>query len=198
LALDPLILSGVHIKANCIQVVKPYGISDYKTIVEENYLYVDKTKYIELLESLGESYIFFLRPRRVGKSLFLSLLDYYDINSKGQFSGFFENTYIGKKPTAKKNAYYILKFDFSGINTSSKETLLEGFTGKVVNGLEKFEERYEVEIDYKKEGMPSVIFNSFLTNVTRKIKGSLLVLIDEYDHFANELLAFGWMYLKKK
>jgi hypothetical protein len=177
----------------------PYGISDYKTIVEDGYLYVDKTRYIELLESLGEPYIFFLRPRRFGKSLFLSVLDvYYDINSKDHFQKFFGNTYIGKNQTAKKNSYHILKFDFSGINTSSKEKLLEGFTGRVVNGLKKFEERYEVEIDYKKEGMPSVIFNSFLTNVTRKIKGSLLVLIDEYDHFANELLAFGWMYLKKK
>ena len=110
----------------------PYGISDYKTIVQEDYLYVDKTRYIELLESLGEPYIFFLRPGRFGKSLFLSVLDYYyDIKSKENFQKFFGNTYVGKNQTAKKNAYYILKFDFSGIDTSSKERLLDGFRGKV-------------------------------------------------------------------
>ncbi len=169
----------------------PYGISDYKTIIEENYLYVDKTRYIELLESLGEPYIFFLRPRRFGKSLFLSMLDYYyDMNRKGVFDSLFGQTYIGKNPTDKSNHYYILKFDFSGINTSLKEKLLEGFTTKIISGLKKFEERYNVIIEYKKEGMPSDIFEEFLTNVTRKVKGKLYVLIDEYDHFANELLSF--------
>ncbi len=169
----------------------PYGISDYKTIIEKNYLYVDKTRYIELLESLGEPYIFFLRPRRFGKSLFVSTLDYYyDVNSVGDFEKLFSKTYIGGNPTREKNKYYILKFDFSGINTSTRENLLEGFTERILTGLGNFKNRYKVDIEYDKEGMPSVIFERFLTNVNNKIDGSIYVMIDEYDHFANELLSF--------
>lgn len=169
----------------------PYGISDYKTIIEKNYLYVDKTRHIELLESLGEPYIFFLRPRRFGKSLFVSALDYYyDVSSIGDFEKLFGNTYIGKNPTSEKNKYYILRFDFSGINTSTRENLLEGFTQRILTGLASFENRYKPDIEYDKEGMPSVIFERFLTKVKEKIEGSIYVMIDEYDHFANELLSY--------
>jgi hypothetical protein len=169
----------------------PYGISDYKTLVEKGYLYVDKTKYIELWESLGEPYIFFLRPRRFGKSLFLSTLDYhYDIGSKGDFDKLFGHTYISGHPTSERNSYYILRFDFSGINTSSRERLLEGFTRNVTEGLKEFNSRYVLNLNYNEEGMPSSIFRSFLAEVRSKINGGLYVLIDEYDHFANELLSF--------
>ena len=54
----------------------PYGISDYRNLVNDGYLYVDKTRYIELLENIGAPYIIFLRPRRFGKSLFTSILEY--------------------------------------------------------------------------------------------------------------------------
>jgi hypothetical protein len=169
----------------------PYGISDYKTIVEENYLYVDKTRFIELLESLGEPYIFFLRPRRFGKSLFISTLDYYyDVNTNIDFEKLFGNTYIGKKPTKKKNKYHILRFDFSGINTSSKEKLLDGFTEKILTGIEKFKRRYNLNFDYNNSGMPSDIFERFLRSIPKEMDDSLYVMIDEYDHFANELLSF--------
>ena len=169
----------------------PYGISDYKTIVREDYLYVDKTRYIKLLESLGEPYIFFLRPRRFGKSLFLSVLDYYyDINNEEYFQKFFGDTYIGKNQTDKKNSYFILKFDFSGIDTSSKEMLLDGFKRKVLNGIKQFYYRYDLKFGIETEGMPSEIFSTFLVDIKREIKGDLYVLIDEYDHFANELLSF--------
>ena len=170
----------------------PYGISDYRTIVEENYLYIDKTKYIELFESLGAPYIFFLRPRRFGKSLFMSILEYYyDINAKSNFEKLFRNTYIGKNETSKRNSYYVLKFNFSGINTSTKENLLNGFTNKVINGLTKFEEKYNFQVTpYNKNDMPSDIFDEFLTKMSSQIDTKLYVMIDEYDHFANELLSF--------
>ncbi len=169
----------------------PYGISDYKTIVEEGYLYVDKTKYIELLENLGEPYIFFLRPRRFGKSLFLSILEYYyDLNTKTDFGKLFINTYIGNSPTPKKNSYYIVKFNFSGINTSTKENLQRGFTSKVLNGLDAFLIKYSFSFDFQRNGMPSEIFSDFLVNVYPKTGTKLYIMIDEYDHFANELLSF--------
>ena len=169
----------------------PYGVSDFKTIIEKEYLYVDKTKHIEILEGLGEPFIFFLRPRRFGKSLFISILEYYyDINSKNSFNNLFDNTYIGGNPTKEKNSYYILRFNFSGINSTSKETLLNSFKEEIIIGFMKFKKKYNLIFEINKEGMPSDIFKDFLRNVGDSIDGSLYVLIDEYDHFANELLSF--------
>ena len=55
----------------------PYGISNFAMLVRNQYYFVDKTYYLEYLENADEKYIFFLRPRRFGKSLFVSLLEYY-------------------------------------------------------------------------------------------------------------------------
>ncbi len=55
----------------------PYGVSNFETLVEEGYLYVDRTAYIEQLERQGSRFHFLLRPRRFGKSLFVSVLEYY-------------------------------------------------------------------------------------------------------------------------
>ena len=96
----------------------PKGISNYEELVEENYYYVDKTKYIEKLESLDDKRIMFLRPRKFGKTLFTSVLEnYYDVLKADKFDKLFSETYIGKNPTLNKNLYYILKFNFSGIDT---------------------------------------------------------------------------------
>ncbi|HHY22788.1 MAG TPA: AAA family ATPase, partial [Clostridiaceae bacterium] len=99
----------------------PYGISNYKTIAQENYIYIDKTPYIERIENYHSPYLFFLRPRRFGKSLFVSLLQhYYDINEKDNFEALFKDTYIGQNPTKERNSYYVLKFNFSGVSTDTK------------------------------------------------------------------------------
>jgi hypothetical protein len=77
----------------------PYGISNYKTLVGEGYIYIDRTNFIELIEERYR-YIFFLRPRKFGKSLFLSMLDYYyNIKYKANFERLFGQFYIGRKPT---------------------------------------------------------------------------------------------------
>ena len=74
----------------------PYGISDYRVIQDEHYLYVDKTRFIEELEYLNTKYPVFLRPRRFGKSLLVSTLQcYYDKNYTDEFDALFGNTYIG-------------------------------------------------------------------------------------------------------
>ncbi len=169
----------------------PYGISDFKRIREQDYLYVDKTKYIEILENYSEPYIFFLRPRRFGKTLFISLLEnYYDIKSQDEFNKLFQDLYIYQNKTQLVNSYYILKFNFSGINSDTKEQLLSGFTEKIIRGLQRFINYYQLDIEYDKNGMPSEIFSSFLTEVEYELNGKIYVLIDEYDHFANELLGF--------
>ncbi|WP_027339131.1 AAA family ATPase [Halonatronum saccharophilum] len=170
----------------------PYGVSNFDKLRKDNYLYMDKTEYIEILESYGEPYIFFLRPRRFGKTLFLSTLEhYYDINKKGDFDKLFGDLYIGENKTNLVNSYYILNFDFSGINTSTKSDLLEAFNQRIKEGLDEFIDSYGLDFEYRQEAtMPSIIFSSFLTKVKYKIDGKIYVLIDEYDHFANELLSF--------
>ena len=170
----------------------PYGISNFHNLREQNYIYVDKTDYIELLENYDEKYIFFLRPRRFGKSLFISLLDsYYNINNKKEeFNNLFQGLYIVENQTSLAHSYYILNFNFSGINTSDKRSLLKGFRKCVLDGLKEFVKRYQLALDYEKKGMPSEILLSFLTEVKYSIDDNIYVLIDEYDHFANELLSF--------
>ncbi len=169
----------------------PYGESNYKSLIEQHYVYIDKTPYIELIEQYDEKYIFFLRPRRFGKTLFISTLEhYYDRASAGDFESLFGICHIGNTPTPLKNSYYILKFNFSGINTLTKESTLQGFTKKVQKGLGLFENRYHLHLEYEKTGFPSEIFDAFLTKLRSALDGKLYILIDEYDHFANELLSF--------
>ncbi len=91
----------------------PLGISNYEQLITNNYIYVDKTQYIERLEEQPNRTIMFLRPRKFGKTLFTSTLEcYYDINKKDKFDELFKNTYIGQNPTPNRNkyAYEILTF----------------------------------------------------------------------------------------
>ena len=92
-----------------------YGESNFRKIkINNDYLYIDKTNYIEKLENINESFLIFLRPRRFGKSLFLSTLQYYyDENSKDEFDKIFQNTYIGQNPTSLKSSYRILFYWFT-------------------------------------------------------------------------------------
>ncbi|SUY64551.1 putative AAA-ATPase [Clostridium sporogenes] len=83
----------------------PYGISNFEVLRQEDYLYVDKTSYIELLDRYAP-YNFFIRPRRFGKSLFISMIEnYYDINKKDKFEELFGDLYIGKNTTKNKNKF---------------------------------------------------------------------------------------------
>ena len=78
----------------------PIGVSNYEKLIEENYYYVDKTKYIEKLEDFSNPTVMFLRPRKFGKTLFTSVLEnYYDILKTDKFDMLFGDKYIGKNPT---------------------------------------------------------------------------------------------------
>jgi len=168
----------------------PDGISDYKMLVDDGFIYVDKTNYIELLENT-KSYVFFLRPRRFGKSLFTSVLEYYyGINYKDEFDSLFGNTYISQFPTSKRNKYYVLKFNFTGLKTDSDDNLLKSFRASTLTSYEVFCANYGLSFDYPKEGEPAEILNSFLARFKIHVKGQIYFIIDEYDHFANELLSF--------
>ncbi len=76
-----------------------YGVSNAKKIIAENYVFIDKTPFVELLEN-NESFVSFLRPRRIGKSFFISILEYYyNLRQKHKFEKIFSKTYIGQNPT---------------------------------------------------------------------------------------------------
>ncbi|NSW92786.1 MAG: AAA family ATPase [Firmicutes bacterium] len=181
----------------------PYGISNYKTIALENYIYIDKTAYIEKIENYHAPFLFFLRPRRFGKSLFVSLLqNYYDVNEKDNFDILFKNTYIGQNPTKERNSYYVLNFDFTGVTTDTKEELEESFTNITKLAFKDFADRYRLSFDYIiKDSDLNIsaanIMEDFFTNVKSKIDKPIYVIIDEYDHFANELLSFQFDLFKQ-
>ena len=91
----------------------PYGISDYAQVKREGKYLVDKTKYLERMERAG-NFLFLIRPRRFGKSMFLSMMEsYYDIEAKDNFDFLFGDTYVGSHPTAERNEYQVLRLDFS-------------------------------------------------------------------------------------
>jgi len=170
----------------------PKGISNYEDIVEENRIYVDKTMYIEELENLSDKTIMFLRPRKFGKTLFTSTLEcYYDKNKKDKFEKLFGNTYIGKNPTENKNKYCILRFNFSGISTNTFEETKNGFKNSTIESIKIFIAKYNLDFYINENQEAEEILNSLYTAFQiQKANEKIYVIIDEYDHFANELLGF--------
>ncbi len=169
----------------------PYGISDYKRIREENYVYVDKTMYIEKLEDYPFS--MYVRPRRFGKSLFTSMISYYyDIKEEENFESLYKGLYIYENPTKKKNSYYILKFNFSGMNISGNKTESEiekSFNEKVILGCTDFVNKYNFDIEIKKELNAAGILANLLQDFKSFEKpNKIYIIVDEYDHFTNGLL----------
>ena len=138
----------------------PYGISNYEKIVNDGYYYVDKTMYIEKLENLPETSIMFLRPRKFGKTLFTSVLEYYyDKNKEEKFENLYKDTYIGKNPTKNKNSYCILRFNFSGINTENEETTMKGFKNKTIASIRVFIKKYGLDFYINQENETEDILN---------------------------------------
>ena len=176
----------------------PYGISDYEKLIENDYYYVDKTKYIEQLENLAQTYIMFLRPRKFGKTLFTNLLwNYYDIKKQDKFEVLFKDTYIRKNPTKLRNSYYILKFNFSGIDTSDEETTIKGFKEKVTASISDFIKSYNLDFYINPDMTAEGLLNNLLIAFKNQKQGKkIYVIIDEYDHFANELLGFKTEHFK--
>jgi hypothetical protein len=177
----------------------PYGISNFEKIRTENYIYVDKTQYIELLENENNDKLFFTRPRKFGKSLFFSMLShYYDINQADKFEQLFGDLYIGQHPTPKHNTYLILNLDFSGLDTTTEENFQISLSGEIQDTIRGFLSRYahlspkfdiyNAEITVEQPGVKSLL-KAF--NAAESADKKLYIIIDEYDHFANDLIAQG-------
>jgi len=178
----------------------PYGESNFKRIIGENSYYIDRTQYIETIENSDAKYVFLLRPRRFGKSLFVSMLEYYyGLQYKEEFNQLFGQLYIGKNPTPGANAYLILSFEFSRIDTQSFESTKQGFLSNVKNGIRTFFSNYDHIFDIEdktkvidKQTVEDCLKELFTLYTEKKITTPVFILIDEYDHFANELIAFNF------
>ncbi len=171
-----------------------YGESNFKKVkINNDYLYIDKTDYIEKLEKTNESFLIFLRPRRFGKSLFLSTLQYYyDENSANEFEAIFNDTYIGTTPTPLKNSFRILFFEFSGINIDGGvKEIYSGFRDNIKMSISRYFNNY----GYKEHiealqhiKSPTGLIKYFFEVVE---DDKIYLLIDEYDQFANAILAYN-------
>ena len=166
----------------------PNGISNYEELITENYIYVDKTPYIEKLEELSDKRIMFLRPRKFGKTLFTSTLEcYYDKLKEDKFEELFKNTYIGKNPTPNKNRYCVLRFNFSGIDTTNYETTTSGFKKEVATSINVFVKKYSLDFNVNYEDEAERIIDDLIKSfIIQKSNEKMYIMIDEYDHFANE------------
>ena len=167
----------------------PYGISNFKSLITEGYLYVDKTPFIAPLEEQGK-YNILLRPRRFGKTLFLSTLrHYYDIRCKDAFDALFGNLAIGRNPTPLKNSYQTLFMEFSGISIKDEESIECDFALEVTKRLRIFLNEYQYPAEavrrVEEQSSPASLMKVFF-EIVREAK--IYLFIDEYDHFANALL----------
>lgn len=170
----------------------PYGINDFEAVIEQNQYYVDKTMYLPLLEN-QPSNIIFIRPRRFGKSIFLSMLHaYYDCSKKEKFQTLFGDLWVGKHPTPLQGRYQVLHLDFSYVGGS----------------IDKLEENFDMYLRVKLDGFMRIYQEFYLTDFKEKFfktdsateklallqdetatKGiPLYLIIDEYDNFTNTVL----------
>lgn len=170
----------------------PYGMQVFDDIRADGLAYVDKTHFIEILETQCGRFPFIVRPRRFGKSTFTTMLQsYYDRVEAPHFERNFASTYISSRRTPNQGAYCVLPLDFSGVST--REDMLENFTGKIRHAVAEFFSRYPMEgaerIVEGKFSSPSALFDAFCLFVKPRIGRCVYVVIDEYDQFANEILS---------
>ena len=170
----------------------PYGVSNFVEVVEQNQYYVDKTMYLPLLEE-QPSNLFFIRPRRFGKSIFLSMLrTYYDIAQKDKFEKRFGKLWIGSRPTPLQGRFQILFLDFSRVGGLNR-TLAENFDDYCCGGLDDFASIYEpfyypgFEQEMKAQYGTTNKLN-FLDRKARTSGAKLYLIVDEYDNFTNVVL----------
>nr|WP_303777619.1 ATP-binding protein [Bacteroides intestinalis] len=173
----------------------PYGISDFPRIRCEDYYYVDKSRFIEMLER-QPPYLFLIRPRRFGKSLFLAMLEaYYSIDYAGRFEELFGELYIGQHPTKRHNSYMVLRFNFSAIS-SKLEDVERSFCEYCCMVMKNFILKYEHllgsdiwKVVNPDETNPRQMLAALKEYVSRTDCPRIYLLIDEYDNFTNTILS---------
>lgn len=171
----------------------PYGMQNFSDVILEDCYYVDKTPFIEAIEE-AHKYFFFIRPRRFGKSLTLSMLEnYYDINKKDQFESLFGNLYIGKHPTPERNSYLVIHLNFSCISTGlddyqkGLDSHCNIMFGSCCNRYAHLLPPNTKEEMNKREGAAEQLM--FLCQACNEVNQKIYLFIDEYDNFTNSILA---------
>lgn len=171
----------------------PYGMMNFAVIRRDDCYYVDKTRFIPMIEE-ADKFFFFIRPRRFGKSLTVSMLQhYYDILAKDKFEALFGDLYIGKHPTRDRNSYLVLYLNFSGI-VGELHNYRKGLDAHCQTMFDYFCDIYadylpkgiKEELD-KKEG--AVEQFEYLFTECNKTNQRIYLFIDEYDHFTNAILS---------
>ena len=169
----------------------PYGLSDFGTLIRDGYWYQDRTDRLPLIEETGNQ-LLFLRPRRFGKSLLLSMLEhYYDLNRAGEFERLFGGLAAGRAPTPLRNRYFVMKWDFSLVQAQGDVKDIEAALHQHLNDcIGDFARRYRDRLPSPIQIHPDNALSSWrsvLTTVS-ETPHRLYLLIDEYDNFANEVL----------
>ena len=170
----------------------PYGVGDFARIRRDGCLYVDKTRFVRRLEQ--QDYVFLIRPRRFGKTCWISLLEaYYDRTRADAFDALFSNTDIGAEPTANRSRYIVLRLDFSafGAAPATLEARFEGYCRDEIRNLLSRNADLFSEQSARDILAPSTavgILNRLFHHAAA-CGAPLYVLIDEYDNFANTVLA---------
>ena len=171
----------------------PYGMMNFAVIRRDDCYYVDKTRFIPMIEE-ADKFFFFIRPRRFGKSLTVNMLQhYYDILAKDKFEALFGDLYIGKHPTRDRNSYLVLYLNFSGI-VGELHNYRKGLDAHCQTMFDYF---CDIYADYlpkgikeelnKKEG--AVEQFEYLFTECNKTNQRIYLFIDEYDHFTNAILS---------
>ena len=171
----------------------PYGVSDFESVIRDNLYYVDKTMYIPMLEEQPRN-LMFIRPRRFGKSLLLSMLKtYYDKAKKDQFEEIFGSLWIGKHPTPLMGRYQVMHLDFSQIGGTIDE-LEKRFDEYLCYRLDAFVNKYA-------DDYPNYFIKAFfecktytgkliqITTTANELRIPMYLIIDEYDNFTNVVLS---------
>jgi hypothetical protein len=172
----------------------PYGLSDFATLIQDGYFYQDRTHRIPLLEEAGRQLIF-IRPRRFGKSLLLSMLEhYYDLNRADQFEALFGHLAIGQNPAPLHNQYFVMKWDFSLVKGQGSLKEIEAALHRHLNDcIQEFALRYQGRLSHRIEMYSDNALSSWRSALmaVSQTPHKLYLLVDEYNNFANDVLMTG-------
>ena len=170
----------------------PYGIANFKQVRQENLYLVDKTMYFERMEQAGH-FLFLVRPRRFGKSLFLNMLEaYYDINEKDNFPELFKGLYVAEHPTENRNRFLVLHLDFSQVQ-GDMDHITESLNDYMTLRCNLFALKYK---SFYPEEFTTMLQQSrtgdaklnLIGDLSRMLGLRLYLIVDEYDNFTNDVL----------
>ena len=171
----------------------PYGMQNFEDVIKEDCYYVDKTPFIEDIEDANK-YFFFIRPRRFGKSLTLSMLEnYYDINKKDDFENIFGKLYIGENPTPERNKYLVIHLNFAEVSVGLDDykkgldahcniafgSFCSVYAHLLPPGIKEEMERQDGAVEQL----------AYLCKKVDEVGQKIYLFIDEYDNFTNMILA---------